>query len=183
MTGYRRRYGMGRRFFFTVVTHRRRQFLTDDAARRCLRESWEIERQRRPFEVVALVLLPDHLHCIWKMPADDDDYSLRWSQIKHGFSSRYKQCGGLESAQSESRLKKREAGFWQRRFWEHRIRDEVDLQNHIDYIHYNPVRHGYVKRADEWPYLTIAKYGSSEYIERLMAGDVAEALSLPEEYE
>ncbi|MBI9018729.1 MAG: hypothetical protein JEZ07_15855 [Phycisphaerae bacterium] len=80
-------------------------------------------------------------------------------------------------------IEEREAGFWQRRFWEHRIGDEEDLQNHVDYIHFNPVRHGYVKGPDDWPYSTIAKYGDSGYIERLLGGDVAKALSLPQEYD
>lgn len=111
-------------------------------------------RQRHPFEIVAMVVLPDHLHAVWCLPEGDADYPKRWSLIKAGFSR------GLPRTESirASRLGKRERGIWQRRYWEHQIRDDGDLARHVDYVHFNPVRHGYVKQAAEWPYSSIHRF-------------------------
>ena len=157
MTNYRRSY-KGLTYFFAVVTHKRRMFLTDTLARQCLREVWKGVQAKYPFEVVAFCLMPEHLHCIWRLPPEDVDYSRRWGLIKKQFSPLYIARGGQEIPQSESRVKKRELGIWQRRFYEHRIRDVEDLQNHIDYIHYNPVKHGYAESVFDWPWSTIHKY-------------------------
>jgi putative transposase len=154
MTNYRRSKFHGGYYFFTVVTYKRRCFLVDDISRACLRSTWQGVRRNRPFEVVAICLLPDHLHCVWRLPEGDNDFSQRWMLIKKGFTRLYLEAGGHESEQSLSREKKRERGIWQRRFWEHRIRDEEDLQKHIDYIHYNPVKHGFVKDVENWPWST-----------------------------
>ncbi len=97
---------------------------------------------RRPFQIDAIVILPDYIHCIWTLPENDSDFSTRWRLIKRDFSSRM-------SAPLSTRGEKK---IWQRRFWEHLIRDESDLQSHMDYIHYNPVKHGYVRRPEEWKY-------------------------------
>jgi putative transposase len=158
MTNYRRADFEGGYYFFTVVTYKRRRFLTSELARGCLRAAWEQARQRDYFDIVALCLLPDHLHCVWKLPDGDHDFSLRWSRIKAGFTRRYCDAGGTEYAQSSSRNRKRERGIWQRRFWEHRIRDEEELQRHIDYIHYNPVKHGLVDLISDWPWSTYHRY-------------------------
>lgn len=101
-----------------------------------------------------MVILPDHLHTIWTMPPDDADYALRWRLIKTRFSR------GLPKTESrsDSRIAKGERGIWQRRYWEHQIRDEDDLQCHVDYIHINPVKHGYVERAADWPHSSIHRY-------------------------
>ncbi len=157
MTNYRRSY-KGLTYFFTVVTHMRRKFLTDKLARQCLREVWKEVQEEYPFEVIALCLMPEHLHCIWRLPPEDVDYSRRWGLIKKTFSPLYIGRGGQEIEQSESRIKKRESGIWQRRFYEHRIRDRKDMQNHVDYIHYNPVKHGYVQSVFDWSWSTIHKY-------------------------
>jgi len=101
--------------------------------------------------VIAVCLLPDHLHCIWRLPEDDCDFSLRWARIKAGFTRRYLAAGGTECGQSTSRVNKRERGIRQRRFWEHQIRNETDLRRHMDYIHYNPVKHGLVEHVEDWP--------------------------------
>jgi putative transposase len=130
----------------------------DDISRACLRSVWQDVRRKRPFEVVAICLLPDHLHCVWRLPEGDDNFSQRWMLIKKGFTRRYLEVGGNESGQSLSREKKRERGIWQRRFWEHRIRDEDDLQKHIDYIHYNPVEHGLVEDVENWPWSTYHRF-------------------------
>ena len=152
MTDYRRANFPGGYYFFTVVTYDRRAIFTDPVARACLHTAWTQTKRQMPFEDVALCLLPNHLHCVWKLPADDADFSLRWARIKAGFTRRYLIAGGTESNQSRSRRRKRERGIWQRRFWEHQIRDERDLQRHIDYIHYNPVKHGLVENVEDWPW-------------------------------
>jgi putative transposase len=158
MTNYRRARFCGGYYFFTVVTYNRRRFLVDDLARECLRSAWQRVRQKRAFEVVAFCLLPEHLHCVWRLPEDDNDYSQRWLSIKKGFTRRYLGAGGHEPVQSPSRHKKRERGIWQRRFWEHQIRDQEDLQRHVDYIHYNPVKHGLVEDVEDWPWSTYRRF-------------------------
>jgi len=99
----------------------------------------------------AWVLLPDHFHCIWTLPAGDADYSTRWNIIKAGFSSCMKDTLQQPERLSASRTRRRALGIWQRRFWEHVIRDEDDRRRHLDYIHYNPVKHGLAERAADWP--------------------------------
>jgi putative transposase len=158
MTQYRRLKSKGAYYFFTVVSHNRRKFLCEPHARNCLKDAWEHVRQSRPFDVVAVCLLPDHLHCVWQLPQNDDDFSERWALIKKRFTRTYLRTGGIETSQSVSRKNKRERGIWQRRFWEHRIRDESDLQRHIDYIHYNPVKHGLAENVEGWPYSSYHKY-------------------------
>jgi REP element-mobilizing transposase RayT len=111
MTDYRRSIFCGGTYFFTVVTYNRVCFLTDDLARMCLRSAWRHVRGTWPFEVIALCLLPDHLHCLWQLPEDDNDFSTRWLLIKKGFTRRYLEAGGREFPQSQSRLKKRERAY------------------------------------------------------------------------
>jgi putative transposase len=158
MTQYRRAKFCGGYYFFTVVTYKRKRFLVDDTARECLRTAWQDVRQSRPFEVTALCLLPDHLHCLWRLPEGDNDYSTRWMLIKKRFTRQYLKTGGQESGQSLSRERKRERGVWQRRFWEHQIRDQEDLNKHVDYIHYNPLKHGLVKAVEDWPWSTYHRF-------------------------
>ena len=158
MTDYRRAKARGGMYFFTVVTCKRSQFLTDSFARSCLRSAIEETRERYPFQVIATCLLPDHIHCMWELPAGDNNYSTRWSLIKASFTRRYLAERSSEVTQSLSRQKKRERGVWQRRFWEHRIRDEADLQRHVDYIHYNPVKHHLVEEVENWPWSTYHRY-------------------------
>jgi putative transposase len=163
MSNYRRAKFCGGYYFFTVVTHKRDKILTSEDARKHLRSAFEKVRLKRHLETTAICLLPDHLHCVWKLPEGDGDFSTRWSQIKRDFTTNYLRDGGDESTQSNSRLKHRHRGIWQKRFWEHQIRDERDLQNHIDYIHYNPVKHGLVKDIGAWPWSTYHKYIESGY--------------------
>jgi putative transposase len=109
-----------------------------------------------PFEVDAMVILPDHLHCIWILPDDDSDFSVRWRLVKSAFTrNRPMSSAGVIS---DSRLKKKERGIWQRRFWEHMIRDEADLNRHRDYVHYNPVKHGLAASPKEWPYSSFKRF-------------------------
>ena len=140
---YRRFYQSGARYFFTVVTENREPILIDNIER--LRSAFRLCLSRYPFEVEAIVVLPDHLHTIWRLPEGNSDFSRRWMVIKRKFSS-----GLPEGKVSASKAKKREKGIWQRRFWEHCIRDEDDWRNHVDYIHFNPVKHGYVSAPQDW---------------------------------
>ncbi len=147
---YRRLRRPGGCYFFTVVTQDRRPLLIDHIER--LRTAFRRVRQRRPFDLEAIVVLPDHLHTLWHLPEDDADFSTRWMLIKRLFSA------GLEAAPANaSQAGKREKGIWQRRFWEHCIRDEADWRRHLDYIHYNPVKHGYCAAPSEWPYSSFSR--------------------------
>jgi putative transposase len=104
------------------------------------------------------VLLPDHIHCIWTLPENDCDYSKRWGMIKAGFSKRAKHLFHRNEWMSDSKRKHREAAVWQRRFWEHMIRDEDDFRRHLDYLHFNPVKHGLVKCVRDWPHSTFHRF-------------------------
>jgi len=158
MSHYRRADTAGACYFFTLVTYDRRRFLTDEPARRCLRHAWRIVRDRRPFELVAQCLLPDHIHCLWRLPPEDADFSTRWASIKAIFTREYLRSGGKDGTRNPSHVHRREAAIWQRRFWEHLIRDERDLSRHLDYIHYNPVKHGFVTDPADWPWSTYHRY-------------------------
>ena len=147
VTNYRRSLVPGGTFFFTVnLADRRKNLLTERAD--LLRAAFRDTRQRHPFEIDAIVVLPDHLHAIWTLPERDGDFATRWRQIKSAFSRGISIPGSM----TRSRLSKSERGIWQRRYWEQAIRDQDDLNRHLDYIHFNPVRHGYVNRARDWAY-------------------------------
>ena len=158
MSRYRRAIIAGGTFFFTVVAYRRQPILCDEAIRVALREAVLSVRRAKPFTIDAWVLLPDHLHCVWTLPPDDDDFSGRWSLIKSAVSravgDQYRRSEWLNA----SKLKHRAATIWQRRFWEHCIRDENDLQRHIDYLHFNPVKHGLVTSVADWPHSTFHRF-------------------------
>ena len=147
MTNYRRVWVPGGTYFFTVNLLERRHTLLVDRMD-ALRGAFSAARVTRPFDIVAIVILPDHLHCVWQLPPGDDDYATRWRHIKTAFVKQVP-CGERRSIRRQI---KAERGIWQRRYWEHAIRDERDLRNHIDYIHYNPVKHGHVARVRDWPH-------------------------------
>ncbi|WP_254507203.1 REP-associated tyrosine transposase [Anatilimnocola floriformis] len=151
MSDYRRYFVRGGTYFFTVVTERRASLFADEKAREILGNVLRESVIWRPFKVLAIVLLPDHLHAIWQLPAGDDKYDIRWNWIKRQFTMRWLRTGGREQRRRRSRIRERRRGIWQRRYWEHLIDDEYDLENHVDYMHYNPVKHGYVKRPRDWP--------------------------------
>jgi putative transposase len=155
---YYRRTRTGTSFFFTVVSYHRRPILCTDAVRRSLRIAIENLRTTRPFSIDAWVLLPDHLHCIWTLPEGDCDFSTRWSLIKRSVSHFSSEVTLDPASRSASSCKRRESTIWQRRFWEHQIRDELDFERHADYIHFNPVKHGHVERVIDWPYSTFHRY-------------------------
>ena len=147
MSNYRRVRVSGGTYFFTVnLLERRRRLLVDHVD--ALRLAFQDAMRARPFEIIAIVILPDHLHCVWRLPEGDSDNANRWSQIKTGFSKRLL----VDERLSKSRLSRRERGIWQRRFWERLIADEEDLKNHINYVYINPLKHGYVKRVCDWRY-------------------------------
>lgn len=154
MTDYRRVLMPGATWFFTVCLAERGGDGILVERIDALRAALCAVRERHPFRMDAVVVLPDHLHCVWSLPDGDADYSVRWGLIKAGFSRALTQ-GERRSA---SRLKRGERGIWQRRFWEHCIRDEEDYVRHLDYIHWNPVKHGYVKQAAEWRYSSFHRY-------------------------
>ena len=158
MSHYRRARSPGATYFFTVVTEGRAAFLCDPLARALLRQSIAHCRVAHPFDLLAIVLLPDHLHTLWKLPPDDHDFSKRWALIKSSFTRAYLNSAGLEAHRSPSRLRHRRRGIWQRHFWEHRVRDENELQQYLDYIHYNPVKHNHAKCPHAWPYSSFHKW-------------------------
>jgi putative transposase len=152
MTSYRRNFIPGASFFFTVnLADRRQRLLVDNVE--LLRAAFRDVRVRHPFSIEAMVVLPDHIHTIWTLPEGDADYAMRWRQIKSCFSR------GLPSVEyvSRSRSIKGERGIWQRRYWEHTLRDEDDFARHTDYIHYNPVKHGHALAVGAWPYSSFAR--------------------------
>lgn len=153
MSNYRREWMPGGTYFFTVTLANRRSTVLTDAIQ-LLRHAYGTTASHMPFQTIAICVLPDHLHAVWRLPEGDSAYARRWSSIKSGFSR------GLPASPdvSASKVRKREKGIWQRRFWEHRIRDADDLARHVDYIHYNPVRHGLVKRVGDWPYSSFHRY-------------------------
>jgi len=140
---YRRAFISGGSWFFTVVTNQRRPFLTQSENIEILREAFKQVREKHPFTINAIVIMPDHLHCILSLPSDDSNFSTRWRLIKTWFTKH-----------SDSTLRP----VWQRRYWEHLLRDQNDFNQHVDYIHYNPVKHGYVDSVADWQYSSFHKF-------------------------
>jgi putative transposase len=150
MPEYRRMRAEGATWFFTVaLADRASDLLTAEIAR--LRPAVRATRAERPFVIDAWVVLPDHLHCVWTLPAGDGDFATRWRLIKGRFAA------GLAAAdrRSPSKVVKAEKGIWQRRFWEHMIRDQADYAAHVRYCWINPVKHGLVGKSTDWPYSSI----------------------------
>ena len=147
MPTYRRNFVEGGTFFFTVnLADRNSALLTDNID--LLRTAFREIRRRHPFSIDAIVVLPDHLHAIWTLPPDDNEFATRWNLIKGRFS----RALPAREPISASRSSRRERGVWQRRYWEHMIRDEDDLVRHTEYIHFNPVKHGYIDSLAAWPH-------------------------------
>jgi len=168
MANYRRDRTPGGTWFFTVtLANRKSDLLTKEID--CLRESVRNVRHDWPFHIDAWVVLPDHIHAVWTLPEGDRDFSTRWRLIKSCFSR------GLPRMEkvSASRLRKGERGIWQRRFWEHRIRDENDYRRHVDYVHINPLKHGYVEQVIDWPFSTFHRFVEQGQYPPDWAGDIA----------
>jgi len=156
MADFRRVYD-GQCYFFTVVSYRRRPILCDPPVRQPLRQAVLDVRQDFDFKIDAWVLLPDHMHAIWTLPEGDCDYSRWWALIKRKVSQ---DCGFLYPWHHAAEVQNRrnESFIWQRRFWEHCIRDESDYQKHMDYIHFNPVKHGLTASVSDWQYSTFHRH-------------------------
>lgn len=172
MVNYRRSQEKGATYFFTVnLKNRKENYLIHYIEQ--LRESFRVVKQQYPFEIIASVILPDHLHTIWTLPENDANYSARWKAIKSIFTRLVIKEGVLLK-----KNKKGEYNLWQRRFWEHQIRDDLDLQRHVDYIHYNPVKHGYVAQVIDWKYSSFNNYANKKYLKKdwcgLANGDAGE---------
>lgn len=152
MPRYHRPWVPGGTWFFTVnLQDRSSDLLVNEM--QALRAAFAITRATRPFRLLAAVVMPDHLHCLWTLPPGDSDNAMRWRLIKADFSRRVR---GRQPRESQRRH--RERGLWQRRYWERLVVDERDLHAHIDYIHYNPVRHGLADRAIDWPHSSFHRY-------------------------
>jgi putative transposase len=158
MSDYRRAYLPGGTFFFTVVTYKRKPILTNNTARMILHDAFQNVINRFPFTMDAICLLPDHLHCIWSLPEGDSNYAIRWKEIKRIFSRQYNGQIGCCEERNESREERQESTVWQRRYWEHTIRDEKDFLKHVEYIHYNPVKHGLVNQVHDWEWSSFHRY-------------------------
>lgn len=147
MPRYIRAFVPGATYFFTVnLFDRRGDLLTRHIG--LLRDTVKATRTRYPFQIDAWVVLPDHMHCLWTLPDGDADFSRRWKVIKFGFCRRLPRT----EARTTRQRTRGERGIWQRRYWEHLIRDDADYRNHFDYIHFNPLKHGHVSHLIDWPY-------------------------------
>ncbi len=153
---YRRAFVEGGSFFFTLVTEKRRPIFASDKAVEVLRNAVRSVRNARPFTLDAIVILPDHLHCILTLPPGDADFATRWRLIKTWFT---KHCDpALRPVPSGVQSTRQEQALWQHRYWEHMLRDERDFEQHVEYIHYNPVKHGYAASPLEWPHSSFRRY-------------------------
>jgi putative transposase len=168
MVSYRRNFVPGGSYFFTVnLADRRLRLLTQRVE--FLRAAFRYAQKRHPFAVEATVILPDHLHAIWTLPDGDSDFALRWRLIKTEFS----RALPMREEISKSRTDKGERGVWQRRYWEHTLRDEKDFERAVEYIHFNPVKHGHVGRVRDWPYSSFHRMVRQGIYPEDWAGDVA----------
>jgi putative transposase len=168
MVRFRRNYVPGGTYFFTfTLRDRKSQALTDNID--LLRSAFREVLKTHPFQTDAIVVLPEHLHAVLTLPKNNSDYSRRWQNIKGLFSKSLAKSG--VPLQKDSRGEYR---LWQRRFWEHTIRDERDLETHVDYIHYNPVKHGLVTRVADWPYSSFHRYARLGWVSSDWAADPSE---------
>lgn len=183
MPNFRRAKVAGGTFFFTLVTARRSPILCEPFAASLLRQCFRDARLRRPFRIDAIVVLPDHMHTMWTLPQGDSDFSRRWSDFKANFTRRWLRAGGSERAVSSDQQRQGRRGVWQPRFMEHTIRDEEDFHAHLDYIHFNPVKHGLVQRPIDWKLSSIHRYARMAWYARDWgcAGEVASVSSIDAE--
>jgi len=158
MPQYRRARIPGGSFFFTVVTERRQRLLTDLHVRLALRQAIQAVRQERPFGIDGWVLLPDHLHAIWTLPSDDDDFATRWRLIKARVTRQLGPGFRDPRVMTERRHARGHGSIWQHRYWERWLRDEDDMRLHLDYLHFNPVKHGLVSRVADWQWSSFHRH-------------------------
>ena len=153
---YRRAFIPGGTYFFTVVTARRQKLFDNEESIAVLHQAFQHVNNTRPFTIDAMVILPDHLHCIWTLPSSDPDYPTRWRLIKTRVSKH--STWHLNLRRARKHPGRPDPGVWQVRYWEHVVRNETDYRQHVDYIHYNPVKHGYVRRPWDWPHSSFRQY-------------------------
>jgi putative transposase len=165
MPNYRRAHVPGGTFFLTLVAENRAPLFNEERARRFLHDAIAHCARRRPFRLDAVVLLPDHLHLMLTLPPDDADFSIRVASIKSALTRAYLAAGGAEQPRSASRVRKRRRGVWQRWFWEHTLRDADDRNRHLDYIHYNAVKHGLAPCPHARPHSTFHRHVGDGYYE------------------
>jgi putative transposase len=158
MPNYRRYFVPGGTYFFTLKTERNAPLFGEESSIHLLGDVLREMQEKWPLTVNAMVFLPDHLHTIWSLPPGDAEYPTRWGWIKKEFTKRYLAEGGQEQPRSRSRRQNRRRGIWQRRYWEHTIEDVDDFEAHFDYIHWNPVKHGYVRCPKDWPYSSFHRW-------------------------
>jgi len=158
MPSYRRWRVEGGVCFLTVVTCGRAPIFHRPAARRLLRNAMARVCEKRPWTTEAVVLLPDHWHALWRLPAGEADYSMRVGRVKKVFTDAWLALGGQEQATTPAQRRARRRGVWQPRFWEHTIRNATDFKLHLDYIHLNPVKHGLVTYPREWPWSSFRRW-------------------------
>jgi REP-associated tyrosine transposase len=168
MVRYRRNFVAGGTFFFTVaLADRTSQALTDHIT--ALRDAMRHARHSHPFAIDAVVVLPDHLHMVMTLPEGDADYPNRWRLIKRGFTEAI-----LRSQEPIARHHNGELALWQRRYWEHTIRNSGDFERHVDYIHFNPVKHGLVSRVRDWPFSSFHRFVRQGLLPEDWAGDLGQ---------
>lgn len=172
MTNYRRLYTPNSTWFFTVNLAERKNNPLLIEHIDSLRAAFRYVKTRHPFHINAIVILPEHLHCIWTLPPDDSNYSNRWNQLKGHFSRSIAKGERI----STSRAKHRERGIWQRRFWAHLIMNQDDFNRHVDYIHWNPVKHGWVTQVADWRYSSFHRYVEMGIYPTQWGGGCAEEL-------
>jgi putative transposase len=158
MADYRRAFRPGGTFFFTIVTFERRPIFSEASNVERLRAAISAVMREQPFEFIAGVVLPDHAHYLWTLPSNDGDFSKRIGRMKSLFTKSQPVGCTPPAVLSPSHLKHRDAGVWQRRFWEHTIRDEDDFNEHLNYIHYNPVKHGLARCPHESKFSSFRKW-------------------------
>ena len=158
MSNYRRHYVPGGVVFLTLVTFNRNPIFADPQNVSYLRHAMAIMKAEMPFDITAAVVLPDHLHLLLTLPPGDSHYSKRAGRLKVLFTQRLRGKDVRPRDMCLSRQKHRESNVWQRRFWEHTIRDEADWIAHVNYIHYNPVKHGLVRCPREWEYSSFHRF-------------------------
>ena len=171
MPRYRRETQPGASYFFTVISEHRQRILTDAVVRTALRAAISAVRRTRPFRIEGWVLLPDHLHAIWTLPVGDADFATRWREIKRRVTRAIGTHYYRADLHTAHRAAKGCGTVWQHRYWEHRIRDETDFSTHLDYLHFNPVKHGLVARVMDWPYSTFHRLVASGHYPNNWAGD------------
>ena len=163
MANYRRDKTPGGWYFLTLVTYQRKPIFADSNSVLLFKKVLMQIKENDPFNIIAIVILPEHIHMIIQLPDEDSHYSRKIAKIKREFGKEFLEINPHEVHLTESNLNRKERGIWQRRFWEHKIRNQDDLKKHIDYIHINPVKHGDVQKIADWKWSSFLKFVRNGY--------------------